>query len=322
MPIDVQEVKRRLNTLLEDENLANEYIRRFGPKLDIKNIKKFKDTKKAKLRLDEGEGEDPIYEVKLKCPVCNFDNVICYELRAKSQQITYNKFMVPIYSGAMGYRMVDYTLIAVNVCSRCLFASPDKKDFIYSTGNRSNMSQIPPNTLITLQERIGERKALLKSVTDPGGYFKRPRDDDAAILSYRLAIMRAGVEAYYEAPYSYYKMGAYALKIAKIIKDGGGNNEDTLGEALEYLSDCFKLSNAPSEDIEYQTIYTIIALNMRLKNESKAASYLGVFDKITADLKRKMREDPKIILTYVDKWTQRAKSLWEDRDNPLLFKDC
>jgi len=71
MPIDVQEVKRRLMSLLEDENLTSEYIRRFGPKLDIKNIKKLKDAKKFQLREEEQTGEDPVYEISVKCPVCN-----------------------------------------------------------------------------------------------------------------------------------------------------------------------------------------------------------------------------------------------------------
>ena len=39
MAIDVVEVKRRLNALLNDVNLVNEYIRQFGPSIDIKNIK-------------------------------------------------------------------------------------------------------------------------------------------------------------------------------------------------------------------------------------------------------------------------------------------
>jgi uncharacterized protein (DUF2225 family) len=323
MPINVPEVKRRLVTLLDDENLANEYIRRFGPKLDIKNIKQIKDSKKAQTREDEGAGKDPIYEIKLKCPVCNTDDVIGYELYGKSQAMTFNKFMVPVYEGAMGFRTINFSRLAVIVCPRCLCASPDKKDFIaLSSIAKSNISQLPPNTLMTLQERIGERKALLKSVSDPKSFFRRPRTDDAAILSYRLALLRASVEAYYEIPYAYYKMGAYCLKIAQIFKNSGGNNEEHLKEALDFYSDAFRLSNCPSEDIEYQTIYTIIALQMRLGNDSKAASYIGVLDRIESDLKKKMREDPKVTLTYIDKWLRIAKTLWEDRSNPDLFKGC
>ncbi len=323
MPIDVQEVKRRLMSLLEDENLTSEYIRRFGPKLDIKNIKKLKDAKKFQLREEEQTGEDPVYEILVKCPVCNFDKITGYELRAKSQQVTFNKFMVPLYQGAMGYRTVNFSRLAVIICPRCLLGSVDKKDFVSASPTAKNApSQLNPNVILTLQERIGERKALLKSVADVSSFFGRPRTDDAAILSYRLAIMRAGIEAYYETPYSYYKMGAYSLKIAQILRDSGGNNEETLKEALDYFSDAFRLSNSPSEEIEYQSIYTIVALHMRLRNEQKAGSYMGVFDRILAEMKKKMREDPKINTICVEKWQQRTKALWEDRDNPDLFKFC
>jgi hypothetical protein len=138
MAIDVQELKKRLVTLLEDENLANEYIRRYGPKLDIKHIKKLKDTKKMQVHEDDGSGEDPVYQIVLKCPVCNNEQVPSYELRAKSQAIQYNKFMTPIYEGAMGYRTVNYSRLAVSVCVRCLFSSPDKKDFISTSSTSRN----------------------------------------------------------------------------------------------------------------------------------------------------------------------------------------
>lgn len=323
MAVNVQEIRKRLSTVLGDENLANEYLLRFGPKMDIKNIKKLKEEKKAETREEDGPGDDPIYEIKVKCPVCGMEGIVSYELRAKSQTTTYNKFMVPQYEGAMGYRTVDYARIAVTVCPRCLFASPDKKDFVSSSTTVKNIpSQIPQNTIMTLQERIGERKAFLKGVSDPAAFFKRPRSNNAAILSYRLALLRANVEAYYEAPFSYYKMGAYVLKIAHVMKDGGKNNEDSLLEAVSYLADSFRLSNSPSEEIEYQSLYTIVALYLKLGNDKKASSYLGVFDRIQNDLKGRMREDPSIKLNAIEKWSTRTKDLWEDRQNPDLFKDC
>ncbi len=45
MAIDVAEVKRRLQTLLNDTNLVNDYIRQFGPTIDIKHIKAVKEAK-------------------------------------------------------------------------------------------------------------------------------------------------------------------------------------------------------------------------------------------------------------------------------------
>jgi uncharacterized protein (DUF2225 family) len=321
MTIDVVEVKRRLNALLNDSNLVNDYIRRFGPTIDIKHIKEIKELKNRALTDEnKSEGEDPVFEIKVKCPICNQTNIICYELRAKSQQITQNKFLVPIYTGASGFRTIDYTLLSVTVCPRCLFASPDKKDFNRDGTTPGELkSQLTTNVLLTLQEKIGERKAILKTVSDYENYFKRPRIESSAIDSYRLAISRAKVESWYEQPYAFYKLGAYTLKIAKIMKDAGEDNKDALREALAYYEEAFRTSNCPTEEIEMQVVYVIVALNLKLGDFKKANSYIGVFSNLHNTRASEMRENPKLTLTVIDKWTDKAKFLWEDRESPDLF---
>jgi uncharacterized protein (DUF2225 family) len=320
MTINVVEVKRRLSALLNDANLVNEYIRQFGPSIDIKNIKAVKEAKsKSLMTTDEGIGDDPIFEIKVICPVCNREDIVCYELRAKSQQIVKNKFLVPGYEGASGFKTVDYSFLAVTVCPRCLFASPDKKDWNRSEGDTK--SQIPGNAIITLQERIGERKTLLKSVSDVEGYFRRPRIKEAAIVSYQLAISRAHVEAFYEQPYALYKLGAYSLRIAKILKEAGSDNREVLREALGYYEEAFRTSNCPSEEIEMQVIYSIVALSLKLEDPKKANSYIAVFANLHNDRVIEMKDNPKLNLILIDKWTDKAKLLWEDRDRADLFKD-
>jgi uncharacterized protein (DUF2225 family) len=325
MAIDVSEVKRRLFLLLNDANLVNDYIRQYGPKIDIKYIKTVKDAK-AKACRDEGsgQGQDPIYIVEVSCPVCGREKIECYELRAKSQQILQNKFLVPVFSGAFGYRTTDYTLLAVAVCPRCLFASPDKKDFnrpVPGVAGSTAKSQLISNVIMTLQEKIGERKALLKSVSDYENYFKRPRTDDAAMLSYRLAVLRAGVEAWYEQPYSCYKLGAYSLRIAKIIKDRGGQNREVLKEAVGHFEEAFRASNCPSEEIEMQVIYTIVALFLKLGDQRKANSYIGVFSNLKNNRLAEMKKNPALNTIAIEKWENKAKGLWEDRENEKLFKE-
>jgi uncharacterized protein (DUF2225 family) len=318
MAIDVVEVKRRLLSLLNDANLVNEYLRQYGPTLDIKHIKSLKDMRaKVSSLADEGTGQDPIYEIKLTCPVCGIEDITCCEPRAKSQQIIKNKLLVPSYAGASGFKTVDYTLIAVTVCPRCLFASPDKKDWTRA----EEKTQLPANVVMTLQEKIGERKAILRAVTDIKAYFCRPRSADAAIVSYQLAMSRARVEAWYEQPYALYKLGAYALRIAKIVKDTGGDNREALREALGFFEESFRTSNSPSEEIEMQIIYTIVALNLRLGDQKKANSYIGVFTNLHNSRAIEMKQDPKLQTILIDRWADKAKFLWEDRDREDLFKD-
>lgn len=320
MAIDVAEIKRRLHALLNDGNLVNEYIRQFGPSIDIKHIKSIKDAKAKSLSAaEEGTGDDPIFEIQVICPVCNRENIECYELRAKSQQILKNKFLVPRYEGMSGFKTVDYTFLAVTVCPRCLFASPDKKD--WSRPENEAKSQLSANIIMTLQEKIGERKALLKSISGIEHYFKRPRGTEAAIASYNLATARAHVEAFYEQPYSMYKLGAYSLRSAKIIKDTGSDNREVLREALGFFEEAFRMSNCPSEEIEMQVIYTIAALCLKLGDPAKANSYLGVFSNLHNGRVIEMKDNPKLNCIIIDKWHDKAKQLWEDRDMPDLFKD-
>lgn len=323
MTIDVTEVKRRLQVFLNDSNLVNEYIRQFGPSIDMKNIKLVKESASTTLQSEGAEsvGTDPLYELSVKCPVCNKDDIKRYELRAKSQMITQNKFLVPLYNGAPPYKTFDYTMVAVTVCPRCLFASPDKKDFNYAgVGTQSeNKSQLTGNNLMTLQEKIGERKGILKSGCDIEKYFGKNRTREAAIDSYRLSIARAQVEAWYEQPYAHYKLGAAHLRIAKIMKDANVDNTEPLREALTYCEEAFKASNCPSEEIEMQVIYTIVALYLKLNDQKKANSYLAVFSNLHNTRLTEIKSNPKLSLVTIDKWAEKAKYLWEDRDRPDLF---
>lgn len=326
MPSDVSEVKRRLLLLLNDQNLVDDYIRQYGATIDIKHIKAIKEKREPDISSknnDDGNEQDPVYEIKVKCPVCLYSKISCNELRAKSQQILPNKFLIPTYNGACGFRTVDYNMIAVTVCPKCLFASPDKKDFSRSGlhDQAEIKSQIANGILMVLKEKVGERKALLGSVTDYINYFNRPRSAEAAIDSYKLAMARAKAEAWYEQPYSLYKLGAYTLKIAKILKDSGRDNIEQLKEALEYFEDAFRTSNCPLEDLEMQVIYTIVALNIKLLDFKKANSFLTVFANLLNDRIAEMKENPKLNTVTIEKWADRAKFLWEDRENPDLFKD-
>jgi len=302
---------------------VGEYIRQYGPTIDIKSIKAIKEAKSRALAQtgEEGAGEDPVYEVKLSCPVCNKDGVIYYELRAKSQQMSQNRFLVPVYQGIAGFKSVDYTMLAAAVCPRCLFASPDKKDFNRTTVGPEGQSktQIISNVVMGLQEKIGERKAILRSITNYEDYFKRPRPLDVALATYRLSMSRASVEAWYEQPYSLYKMGAYALRIAKIMKAAGVDNREILREALGYYEEAFRASNCPAEELEMQVIYTIVALALKLKEDKRAHSYIAVFTNLANTRSAEMRQNPKLTTVTIDKWADKAKWLWESRDMDDLF---
>lgn len=278
-----------------------------------------------KTKLKESQKEiDPLYEILVKCPVCNKENIPRYDLRAKTQQITQNTFLIPKYKGISPYKTCDYTMVAVTVCPRCLFASPDKKDFhsVDISGQKEIKSQLSGNIITTLQEKAIERKKILNSDCDTQLYFGKERTPQAAIDSYQLAILRAKVESWYDLPYSLYKMGAYSLRIARLIKVYTSlENSNILLNSLKYFEDAFKNSNCPSEEIEMQVIYLIIALSLKMKDEKKASSYMNVFTNLRNAKIAEQKKNPQISTTIIDKWYEKARFLWEERDNPDIFNE-
>lgn len=324
MRADAAEVKRRLLLLMKDVNLVNEYIRRYGHNINIKNIKAVKENRPERNHKSRSDGtniKDPIFEIKVACPVCGRDDIACYELRAKSQQIKLNHFLMPVYSGANGYPTVDYNLFSVTVCPECLFASPDKKDFNRKalSGSGEVKAQHPVNLLSSLKEKSKERKNLLSPVVNFESYFRNPRSASVAIDSYRLAMARAQQEAWYEMPYSYFKLGFYALKIARIQSDDHLDDTEALKEALGFFEEAYRTSNCPSEELELQVIYLIIVILIRLGDPEKANSYFSVFGDLKENRVEEMKQNPRLTISTIKKWTEKARFIWEERENPSLF---
>ncbi|MDR0305635.1 MAG: DUF2225 domain-containing protein [Chitinispirillales bacterium] len=320
------EVKRRLLILMKDIGLVNEYIKRYGYTINVKYIKEIKDRASGNAYVEpeavQEEGEDPIFETLVNCPVCGRNKIVRYELRAKSQQMQQTVLLVPIYSGAKGYKTADYTRDAVTVCPDCLFASPDKKDFCFPsvTGKGEEKSALPSSVISDLKGKTDDRKILLAPLTKFENYFKKPRTTDVVIDSYKLAMARAQAEAWFEQPYSFFKLGSYALKIAHLQKAGKADDTETLTEALRYFEEAYRKSNCPNEDIELQCLYTIIALKIRLNDYTSANSYLTAFSKLISERNEEMKTKPNLNTNCIEKWQDKSRYLWEERENPDLFE--
>ena len=70
-----------------------------------------------------------------------------------------------------------------------------------------------------------------------------------------------------------------------------------------------------------QVIYSIVALNLKLDDPKKANSFLGVFNNLHNERANEMKDNPKLNLIIIDKWNDKAKLLWEDRERADLFKE-
>lgn len=322
MGLDDKLVRKKLEVLLKDEVLVNKYLRVFGPRLDMGNIAKLK-QEQVKSGADGGTGEkdDPTYQIKVKCPICGQSDIFCYEIKAKSLTATLDRFLAPRYQGVKPFRTVNYSLYAVTVCPTCLFASPDKRDFItFSVQvNAENKSQLSPYVIEELRKKVEERKSLLPGGTDAAAFFSHPRTVKAGIAAYRLAIHRAQVEASLETPLAWYKAGMYGLKIALFMRDAGESDDGVLKEAADYLSKSFRNSELKSPDLEYQLLYILSALFLRLGDATQCQSYMGVLDKWKSELAKQAKDDPKVTTAHVDRWLDKAKELWTDREVPDLW---
>lgn len=329
MTIDATEIKKRLFLVFRDDTKVREYLRHYGPVIEATFVNELNQTfaERSKQRAEnEAEGDDPIFTISVACPVCGQTDITGYELRAKSQAIQLNKFLVPAYKGANGYRTVDYTLLSVTVCPRCLFASPDKKDFSRPATDKANevKSQLTSNLIISLQEKIGERKRLLSGVSNCMDYFERPRTMQAAIDAYRLALARARVETWHEFPYAYYKQGSYLLRIAKIQKDAQRPNTDMLLEALTCFEESFRRSECPSEEVEIQALYLIVALAAKTGDARKAKIYTSAFKSLFVNNKERLNK-PATEMTappaLIALWKDKIEFVRDSLDDPEYFRE-
>ena len=140
------------------------------------------------------------------------------------------------------------------------------------------------------------------------------------MASYKLSIHRALVEASLETPLAWYKAGMYTLKIALILRDTGKDDTDTLKQAVKYLANSFKASELKQPDLEYQLVYLLSTLFLRLEDQTQCQNYMGVLEKWKAELIKAAKEDPSITTAHVDRWIDKTKELWTDREQPDLWK--
>jgi uncharacterized protein (DUF2225 family) len=269
---------------------------------------------------DDSE-QDPVFQTTVNCPICGQTGITSYELRAKSQQMVQTALLVPVYTGAAGFKTVDYSNLAVAVCPKCLFASPDRKNFNYPsfTGNKEEKSSLNVSVILALKDKTGERRQLLPAALNAPDYFKREREPRVAIESYRLAMARAETEAELMQPYAYFKMGSYALKIARIMKIDGQDDTGVLREALALFEKSFSKSECETDELEMQVVYLITTLYIKLRELTQANSYLGVFGKLISERQEAMKKNPALNTHWIEKWQERARFNWEERDNKEYF---
>lgn len=323
--IDENGVRRRLKVMLGTDKLVEEYIQKHGFRIEMTKVQAMRANLSEKMvniaAATETAADDPVFTVFLKCPSCYMTNLPSYELKAKSLQIMLDKFGMPHYRALGKYKAVDYNVLSVTVCPQCLFASPDKRDFIGRDPARNR--EIPPRL------HQGELAAILAAADDRGTWLSgqnldpmndllpRTRSPQAGIASYELAVQRAQIEFNRNVPFSAYKMAGYTLKQAVIAETYGMEPQPFLVKALKAYLTCFEKSNAPGFNYEGQVLYQVIALALRLNQMEIAGSYIGVLDRSKMRVEAASPE-PAIAQQFM-RWYNAAREIWSDRENPDLW---
>ncbi len=322
MALDDKLVRKKLEVLLRDEALVVAYLKAYGPKLDMKWVQTIKDKATRPVGVQAGSADDPLYRINVKCPVCGQADIPCYELKSKSMLMTLDKFLVPRYQGLKGFKTLDFSLYAVTVCPTCLLASPDKRDFITMQiqARIENKSQLSQWVVKELKEKEAKCRELLSELKNPAELFQIPRGVAAATVSYKLAAQRAVIEAGLETPSAWYKAGMYYLKIARLQRDIGKDDEEALREAVKYCLKSYSTSELKNAATEFQLLYLIVALYLRLGETESCQSHLSLMDKALSDLKTKAESEPDVPLAAAEKWLVEAKDLWSRREDADLWQ--
>lgn len=343
-----QELRRRLLILFKNEtNMVDTYLSQFGTEINMKNIQAIREqfqnraattpTATATVAptpkpvypaaallqpvLDPAL-ESPIYSVMVDCPVCKQWSLSSYELKAKSLTVLNDPFMAPVFESTGKFQALNFLTASITVCTRCLFASPDRKDFTqYNKIRRqTEPSQIPVNALAEMQESTAERLALRDSMGIGDELFKIPRNLAAAALSYQLADMRAAHEVKAKMPCSHFKRGSYWTRIALLKRQAGMDDTQALETALEHYKQAFLHSDFPTPTLEFQTLFILFSIHLRMGRPKEGRDYLAVLDKTRQDLEKSTDPTASTTLSVLRKWIEQGRTRWEDREEARTWK--
>jgi uncharacterized protein (DUF2225 family) len=327
-------IRIKLKAIFLKESLVDLYLKRYGEIINQKFIDELKEEVKEQKASGGSETEisekalgDAIFEFEYVCPICRYANVVGYHLRSKSLVIEETLLIVPHYSASSQYGAVDYTVLQTAVCPKCLFASPDPKDWtrVNTFNGTITDSQLLVHSAlikdIKMQEK--ERHARYPDAKSNLKYFLRPRDAKKGLESIELSIMRAMLEKEYSLPAVNYKIGKQYLKYADIKARNGEDPTEARKEAEKYLSAAIKESDCDNLALEMECMYLVVVMALAGKDKDKAASFIRIARDLLMQKQQQNKEEPKAELrteiTIVEKWLKRIANQWEFRDDPSYF---
>lgn len=258
-------------------------------------------------------GNNSLLVRSLKCPFHETPVAVDrYMLRTGKIQTDSSFFDLPVYKNAVaGADYVDYHLLGVAVCPRCLFASNNPAYFLDPSDRKGKTPEHNAMTRTAMANATGARLQLAGEL--PAGFFTHERSLSGAILSYELAI-HAGKTLLscnrHTLALEHLRIGNYHLRLAYLHEIAGNGDEVRaahFGAARESLQHAFTVLDGAEL---YKTIYQLVALNIAFGDDRGAYQFITSIAELEGE-PRKPGQDR----GSLDRYLARSRRTWEDRND-------
>jgi DNA-binding response OmpR family regulator len=234
-----------------------------------------------------------------------------YMLRTGKIQTDSSFFDLPVYKSAVkGADYIDYHLLGVAVCPRCLFASNNPQYFTDPENAKHDPIDHNATTRAAIPAATGERLKLAGTL-EPD-FFTENRTLAGAIKSYELAVNcgKTLVNANrYALSLELLRLGNYHLRLAYLHGLAGagiGVKSAQFKEARDWLSQAFTVLSGAEL---FKATYQLVALAIASGDDKAAYQYITRLNEIERD--PATTKDDRAAL---DRYLSRCRRAWEDRE--------
>jgi hypothetical protein len=209
-------------------------------------------------------------------------------LRTGSQRVTTDAYGVCEYAAPeAGFEPIDYSLLEVQVCPVCLFASSQWSDFAVQGAPDTGLS-VRRSLRAALAETLPTRRAVAGRLADAKALHGRRRGAAEAAAAYELGILSA--RCFFDVDPGLYsawgfRIALYHLKRAQIFRRHGGDEKADLAGAYAIVQQ----SLGRFSGVQYfHACFLTVALAQTLEGAARAAEGLERFDKIRTQVRGRL----------------------------------
>jgi DNA-binding response OmpR family regulator len=262
------------------------------------------------------EGNNALLRRRVRCPFHQEEiPVDRYILRAGKLVTEISFFDLPIYrSAARGADFVNFHLLHIAVCPKCLFATNEPTYWADPHETKLKMVQHNPLTKKLILDSHAERLAIARNLSPH--FFDHQRTMHDAIVAHELAIATSKTihqANKYTMPIELLRIANYHLRLAHLyeLEQDPEARETSARAAMEWLRKAYLILDGPAL---YKAIYQIVALCITTGDDRAAYQYLSRMAEFARD--PKISRDDKI---QIDRYLPRLKKAWEDREDHRDF---